>query len=43
LENVSTASFKVKLATDNVAGVHLPVFTQYGDNKLRKKFLGLND
>lgn len=37
LENVGSASYKLKLSTDNVAGVHLPNFEQYDDNsKLRK-------
>ncbi len=31
VENVSSASFKVKLDEDNVAGVHLPIFKQFSD------------
>eukprot|EP01090_Pellita_catalonica_P011947 TRINITY_DN2488_c0_g1_i2.p1 TRINITY_DN2488_c0_g1~~TRINITY_DN2488_c0_g1_i2.p1 ORF type:complete len:268 (-),score=59.56 TRINITY_DN2488_c0_g1_i2:17-820(-) len=31
IENVSTATFRVKISEDNVAGVLLPVFKQYHD------------
>jgi len=41
LESVTTASFKLKLGSDNVAGVHLPTFEQYGDNKLPQELTGL--
>ena len=36
LENVSTATYKLKLGADNVAGVYLPNFDQMSDNKIRK-------
>jgi len=31
LENVGQATFKIKMTSDNVAGVHLPIFKQIGD------------
>jgi len=31
LENVSTAHFKIKMTSDNVAGVHLPIFKKTTD------------
>jgi hypothetical protein len=31
IENVTQATFKVKLDEDNVAGVHLPIFKNYAD------------
>jgi len=41
LENVSTASFKLKLGSDNVAGVHLPTFEQINENKTLQELTGL--
>jgi len=42
LENVSTASFKLKVGNDNVAGVQLPNFGQLTDNsKLPQELTGL--
>jgi len=42
LESVSTASFKLKLRNDNVAGVQLPVFEQLHDSsKLPQELTGL--
>eukprot|EP01119_Soliformovum_irregulare_P017698 TRINITY_DN529_c0_g1_i1.p1 TRINITY_DN529_c0_g1~~TRINITY_DN529_c0_g1_i1.p1 ORF type:complete len:299 (+),score=83.54 TRINITY_DN529_c0_g1_i1:110-1006(+) len=42
VENVDKASFKLKLTSDNVAGVHLPVFEQLNDNsKLPQEMTGL--
>lgn len=42
LENVATASFKLKLGNDNVAGVQLPVFEQLNDtSKLPQDMTGL--
>jgi len=42
LENVSTASFKLKLGNDNVAGVQLPNFMQLTDSqKLPQELTGL--
>jgi len=41
LENVGTATYKLKMTSDNVAGVHLPMFDQYHDNKLPQEFIGL--
>jgi len=42
LENVSTASFKLKLGNDNVAGVQLPNFGQLsGSQKLPQELTGL--
>jgi len=34
LENVGPTTFKLKIGSDNVAGVHLPHFGQFGDNKI---------
>eukprot|EP01115_Flamella_aegyptia_P004423 TRINITY_DN19067_c0_g1_i2.p1 TRINITY_DN19067_c0_g1~~TRINITY_DN19067_c0_g1_i2.p1 ORF type:complete len:255 (-),score=107.09 TRINITY_DN19067_c0_g1_i2:22-786(-) len=41
LENVSTATYKLKMGSDNVAGVHLPNFDQMSDNKIPQEFIGL--
>jgi len=41
IENVGNASYRLKLGSDNVAGVHLPTFEAYGDNKPVQDFLGL--
>jgi len=42
LESVSTASFKLKLRNDNIAGVQLPVFEQLHDSsKLPQELTGL--
>jgi len=42
LENVGSASYKLKLTSDNVAGVHLPNFEQYSDtSKLPVELHGL--
>jgi len=42
LENVGTASFKLKLGNDNVAGVQLPNFNKFGDtSKLPQELTGL--
>jgi len=42
LENVSQASFKLKLGNDNVAGVQLPNFGQLNDtSKLPQELIGL--
>jgi len=42
LENVGMASFKLKLTSDNVAGVHLPNFEQFSDtSKLPVELHGL--
>lgn len=35
LENVAQATYRVKLDNDNVAGVQLPVFNTYGENRQR--------
>jgi len=43
LENVGTANYKLKLTTDNVAGVYLPQFEQAGDQtKLPQELTGLS-
>jgi len=43
LENVGNATFKLKLFTDNVAGVYLPHFEQLSDNaKLPQELTGLS-
>eukprot|EP01118_Nematostelium_gracile_P006131 TRINITY_DN1963_c0_g1_i2.p1 TRINITY_DN1963_c0_g1~~TRINITY_DN1963_c0_g1_i2.p1 ORF type:complete len:263 (+),score=80.04 TRINITY_DN1963_c0_g1_i2:135-923(+) len=43
LENVSSATFKLKMNTDNVAGVYLPNFEQLGDSsKLPQELTGLS-
>jgi len=43
LENVGTAAFRLKLNTDNVAGVYLPHFDQYNDSsKLPQEMTGLS-
>jgi len=42
LENISQAAFKLKLTSDNVAGIHLPVFENYSDtSKLPQEMHGL--
>jgi len=42
IENVTQATFKVKLDEDNVAGVHLPIFKNYADiSNLPKELHGL--
>jgi len=41
LENVGKAQFRVKMGTDNVAGVHLPQFSQLATNKLPQDHVGL--
>jgi len=41
VENVGQATFKLKLGSDNVAGVHLPTFAPFGENKIVQDFLGL--
>jgi V-type H+-transporting ATPase subunit D len=42
IENVSQATFRVKLDEDNVAGVHLPIFKNYADiSTLPKEMHGL--
>jgi V-type H+-transporting ATPase subunit D len=42
VENVTQATFKVKLDEDNVAGVHLPIFKNYADvSNLPKELHGL--
>jgi len=41
LENVSTASYRLKIGSDNVAGVHLPNFDQFSENKTPQEFIGL--
>jgi hypothetical protein len=43
IENVTQATFKVKLDEDNVAGVHLPIFKNYADiSNLRTLLLPLH-
>jgi len=43
LENVASATFKLKLNTDNVAGVYLPHFEQLNDSsKLPQELTGLS-
>lgn len=43
IENVGTAGFRLKLTSDNVAGVHLPSFDQFGDTaKLPQEMHGLS-
>ncbi|KAL6053155.1 V-type proton ATPase subunit D [Balamuthia mandrillaris] len=44
LENVSAATYRVKMGEDNVAGVHLPIFKQYheGGNIPQDKLHGLS-
>jgi len=41
LENVTTATIKVKLGTDNVAGVLLPVFEQFSEGSGTQELTGL--
>jgi len=41
VENVGPATYKLKLGSDNVAGVHLPTFDQYNDNKVPQELTGL--
>jgi len=41
VENVGPATYKLKLGSDNVAGVHLPTFDQYSDNKVPQELTGL--
>jgi len=41
IENVGTANYKLKLGSDNVAGVHLPTFEAFSENKPVQDFLGL--
>lgn len=41
IENVGNANFRLKLGSDNVAGVHLPTFEQFSENKIPQEFIGL--
>jgi len=41
LENVGQASSKLKLVSDNVAGVHLPIFEQVNDSRQVQELTGL--
>lgn len=42
LHNVGTATLKLRMDSDNVAGVHLPNFKVFGDNKQPLDLTGLS-
>jgi len=41
IQGIASATFKVKLATENVVGVHLPVFDQAKEERHTQDFTGL--